>query len=493
MGRNNRQRRAAKQKARTRRGPTPPRDPLSPEEELAELFGDLLDLDDLFDREDPSDQEEDRNPYASPWTRPARLSLTDRAQRLLDEWLAAALRHSDDAALLHWVRRELLAIDEAVLDQADQMLGHRLLADVAGLWNAGWQPRDLLHVAQRIDRRAGALAADLAVEQIRRGGRAELAPDAWRDQLEAAAGRAAEAGLRPVADGRWRPLERLTFAGAGTSEAVTSVLRLLVRIEQLPRLATTQPPPSAWRTPPPRTSRPAPGSTTASSADGRRDKVLTTIRALLAKAESTDHQAEAEALTAKAQDLMTRHAIDEALLHAAADQKVEVGCRRVLIDSPYPYEKVRLLDHVGRANRVRVIWMEDLAMATVVGTPVDIDQVELLFVSLLIQATRAMTEAGAARAGSSDRSPSFRRAFLTSYGIRIGERLTEADQAATSSYGTELVPVLKRQTEAVDAEFERLFPDTYHACGRRGYDRRGWAAGRAAADEAVFVAGRLAG
>ena len=40
-----------------------------------------------------------------------------------------------------------------------------------------------------------------------------------------------------------------------------------------------------------------------------------------------------------------------------------------------------------------------MAMATLVGTPTDIDAVEMLFTSLLIQATRAMAEAGAVRPG----------------------------------------------------------------------------------------------
>ncbi len=93
-----------------------------------------------------------------------------------------------------------------------------------------------------------------------------------------------------------------------------------------------------------------------------------------------------------------------------------------------------------------------------VGTPTDVDQTELLFTSLLIQATRAMTDAGDRGAGSSDRSATFRRSFLLAYATRIGERLREADRSTTASYGTELVPLLQREADAVDAEFERQFP-----------------------------------
>ncbi|NEA40757.1 DUF2786 domain-containing protein, partial [Streptomyces sp. SID11385] len=42
-------------------------------------------------------------------------------------------------------------------------------------------------------------------------------------------------------------------------------------------------------------------------------RMLTRIRALLAKAEATGFPEEAEALTTKAQELMARHSIDEAL------------------------------------------------------------------------------------------------------------------------------------------------------------------------------------
>ena len=79
--------------------------------------------------------------------------------------------------------------------------------------------------------------------------------------------------------------------------------------------------------------------------------MLNRIRTLLAKAEATEFAAEAETFTAKAQDLMTRHAIDEALLRAAGDQPIEIEGVRVHIHNPYATEKVQLLNQVARANR----------------------------------------------------------------------------------------------------------------------------------------------
>jgi hypothetical protein len=162
----------------------------------------------------------------------------------------------------------------------------------------------------------------------------------------------------------------------------------------------------------------------------------------------------------------------------------------VHIHNPYAGEKVSLLNQVARANRCRAVWNKPLGLATVLGTPVDVDQVEMLFTSLLIQATRAMAEGGTRRAGSFDRSASFRRSFLMAYAVRIGERLTDTSTAAAESYGAELVPLLQRQTEAVQEEFDRLFPKTRSARAGR-YNAVGWEAGREAADHAHLTAGRL--
>ena len=512
MGRNNRQRRAAKQKVRARRGPTAPRQPRTESELLNDLlrrYGDAFDENDDFEDDSFGDEGFFDRGSAGPATyarhhhQPPSAPLTtdQQASAVLDRLLHWAGMGLSADGLTSTTTRELSGQPSEVLLRLDELISQALLQAAGPLWERGWQPRDLIHVAGRMDRWAAGLAADLSVVHAHRMCRLELAPSAWQEQVESARDRAKSAGIlsRP-AESEWVAVEQLVLAGASALVAWTSVVQLLARVRSLPPLARTLPPPSAWGT----TSEPPPRTTTRSAPRNRqpaqgtpgpnRDKVLTTIRALLAKAESTQFAAEAEALTAKAQSLMTRHAIDEALLHAGTEESVEVISRRILIDNPYLVEKVHLLSEVGQANRSKVVWMgDDFAMATVVGTPVDVDQVELLFVSLLIQATRAMAEAGAARSGSFDRSPRFRRSFLTSYAVRIGERLTEADAEATASYGSELVPVLRRQEEAVDARYEELFPHTRQLNSRKTYDRRGWDAGRKAADQARFVQGRIAG
>jgi hypothetical protein len=219
--------------------------------------------------------------------------------------------------------------------------------------------------------------------------------------------------------------------------------------------------------------------------------MLGRVRALLTKAESTDFPEEADAFTAKAQELMARHRIDHALLVATTGERDQPVTRRVSIDNPYEAPKTLLLQVVAEANSCRAVWMKRFGFTTVVGFPTELDSTELLFTSLLVQATRAMTQAKP----NSDKygrntTRSFRQSFLTAYASRIGERLNAAtdgvDQEMTESAGrAQLLPVLAARDDAVRDAFEKQFPDlTQHATAIN--NRAGWASGRAAAGQAAL-------
>ena len=81
--------------------------------------------------------------------------------------------------------------------------------------------------------------------------------------------------------------------------------------------------------------------------------MLAKIRALLAKAESTRFEAESDALTAKAQELMARHAIDDAVARSARSSEERPVARRIAVDQPYAVAKSHLLHVVATANGVR--------------------------------------------------------------------------------------------------------------------------------------------
>ena len=93
---------------------------------------------------------------------------------------------------------------------------------------------------------------------------------------------------------------------------------------------------------------------------------------------------------------------------------------------------------VAQANRCRVVWSKELGLVTVIGFPADLDAIELLFTSLLVQANSAMLRAGAKRdAHGRSRTRAFRQSFLVSYAIRIGERLSEASGQAEQQAAAE--------------------------------------------------------
>ena len=191
---------------------------------------------------------------------------------------------------------------------------------------------------------------------------------------------------------------------------------------------------------------------------------------------------------------MARHAIDEAMLDAHAPTRpTDVVAWRIGVDDPYAGAKSLLLDRIADAGGCRAIWSKQLGFSTVFGVLTSVEMTEVLFTSLLVQATDAMVRAGSTvdRSGRS-RTRSFRQSFLVAYAHRIGERLSAATAQAvaegTERHGEELLPVLARRAEAVDDAVQGTFPHLAH--GRTHVNNyAGWIAGRAAAEVASLSAG----
>ncbi|WP_446042590.1 DUF2786 domain-containing protein, partial [Streptomyces albidoflavus] len=375
--------------------------------------------------------------------------------------LAAALYGgADDDAALDTGASLLAAADP---DEAGRELLLRGEEYVRRAWERGWLPADLDREARRqeLDPAARTALAELTAAELARYGNG-LTP-LWRRQLDALAA-PAWAGT----GGRDR------FARA---TAVLQALRLLLR---LPALEPLGPPPGgrpAGAAAPPRT----PGG------EAPEDRMLGRIRALLAKAEATGYPPEAEALTAKAQELMARHSVDEAQLSAGRAGGADApGARRISVDPPYETAKAILLDAVARANRCQAVWNEELAFSTVVGHEADLEPAELLYTSLLVQAATAMSRAEAAqRAGGRKRTKTFRQSFMLAYAHRLGDRLAETARAATETLAAaDLLPVLAGRDLAVTEETRRLFPRTTTTRVRGADDRAGWDDGTRAADRA---------
>ncbi|MFE7516321.1 DUF2786 domain-containing protein [Streptomyces sp. NPDC057540] len=355
----------------------------------------------------------------------------------------AALYASDDGSLD--TAASLLAADPGT----DAELARRGEEFVRTLWSRGWQPADLARTARREleDEHVRLLAGLIRAETAGY----ERLPHRWRAQLD---------DLDGLDSGAVRPADRFSRA-----TAVLELYRLLVR---LPRLDAVGP---------------VPGEALPPAAAGE-PRMLTRIRALLAKAEATGYPEEAEALTAKAQELMARHSLDEATLAAGAPSPETPGAIRIGVEPPYEQAKAILLDAVATANHCRAVWNEAYGFSTVVGFEADLDPVELLYTSLLVQGTAAMTRAEAEqRAGGRKRTKSFRQSFLLAYANRLGARLSATSRRVAAEAPT-LLPALASREVAVGARTDELFPETRTTRVRAAWDEAGWTGGASAADRA---------
>lgn len=372
----------------------------------------------------------------------------------VDRALAAVVYSADDAALD--TGASLLAAADR--DEVARELLRRGEEFVRRAWECGWQPADVVRAVGREleGTQALRLVSSLIASEVRRYARLDAR---WTAQL--------------------RELDAPQWSGLGARDRfghATVVLELFRVLLRLPAIEPVGPIPGEGGT-----------GALAPVAAARPDepKALTRIRALLAKAEATDYPEEAEALTAKAQELMARHSVDEAQLAAHAGGAAAPGACRIGVDAPYETAKAILLDAVASANRCRAVWNEALGFSTVVGFEPDLDVVELLYTSLLVQGTSAMTRAEAAqRAGGRKRTKTFRQSFLLAYAHRIGDRLATTSEQVTAEAGASLLPVLAARDVAVTDRAEQMFPQTTTTRVRGATDHAGWQDGTAAADRA---------
>ncbi|MET9293698.1 DUF2786 domain-containing protein [Streptomyces sp. NPDC003077] len=357
-------------------------------------------------------------------------------------------------------------------------------ASVRRCWEGGWQPADLERIVRREtgDNGLAALAVDAVAAEARRHPAGPRDPR-WAAQLRDLKAEAWWQTDHGYLDELARRRRTSRFDTAYDMLAALRVIGRLPRITPLPA---------------PRSARP--GGAAESRALGR-------VRGLLAKAEATTFAEEAEALSAKAQELMARHSIDEALLESGPGAGGRVGAAgragaagpgpsavRIGIEGPYEQAKALLLDAVAAANRCQAVWSGELAFSTVVGFPADLEAAELLYTSLLLQATAAMHRASDDHhaSGRSRRTREFRQTFLVAYADRIRGRLTAATGEATAEAADaepDLLPVLAARELAVEETTGELFPDTAPVRLRGVRDAAGWEQGTAAADRARLGSG----
>lgn len=216
--------------------------------------------------------------------------------------------------------------------------------------------------------------------------------------------------------------------------------------------------------------------------------VLRKVRALLDKAEASPFPEEAEAFTAKATEMMARYRIDHAMLEAAkpVQDRGEIIERDINLGSgPYVRARLSLIDTIASSSNCRCLtavrW--EGRVAFIVGYETDVDVVETLYTSLLLQATNA---------AASQRGTAARRSFLFGFASRIGERLRETNRlvtdevdVATGSASGSTALVLRDRKADVDENIKNRYGRlrSLSSAAPSG-SREGRDAGRAAANNA---------
>jgi hypothetical protein len=220
---------------------------------------------------------------------------------------------------------------------------------IRAAWEHGWSPTDLHEVARRrVDAAAVRYLDEAIVLESKRYGPATVHPR-WRAEL---ADIAADVGASLTAPQLWRWAAEHSV---NERQALTVVLQVLHLLGRIPVLDALLPLPGEHRQAP-------------AVVGAVEQKMLAKVRAMLAKAEATEFPDEAEALSEKAQALMIRHSLQEAIAAHADGRTALATSRRIWIDNPYVAAKAALVQAVAHANRCRVVWIKDLGCVVAVGS-----------------------------------------------------------------------------------------------------------------------------
>jgi Protein of unknown function (DUF2786) len=166
-------------------------------------------------------------------------------------------------------------------------------------------------------------------------------------------------------------------------------------------------------------------------------ELLDRVRKLLAKAEDegcTPH--EAEALTAKAAELMARYGIDRALLGARRPETDQPSDRVFDLDNPWAAVKAHLLAGLASALRCQCILLsrrEPGSRVHVFGYLSDLERADILFTSLLVQMARALAAEPVPVFGG--RAKAWRRSWMLGYCSAVVARVRAAEEAAVTAAG----------------------------------------------------------
>ena len=228
------------------------------------------------------------------------------------------------------------------------------------------------------------------------------------------------------------------------------------------------------------------------------DALLARVRKLLVKAEADGvTQAEAQALTAKAAELMAKYGIDRALLAAVRPETDRPDDRIIDVANPWARVQAHLLCGLAAALRCQCVILPHTGPGSrihVFGFASDIERTDVLYTSLLLQMWQGLS---ATEPPAWSRSPrAWRRSWLLGFATAVVARVRAAEQRAAqraadapAGSGPSAALVLADRTEIIERTLRQAYPVT--RTSRVTYSGSGYGTGYAQGQRADIGGSRL--
>jgi hypothetical protein len=224
--------------------------------------------------------------------------------------------------------------------------------------------------------------------------------------------------------------------------------------------------------------------------------LLARVRKLLTKAEAEGvTPAEAQALTAKAAELMAKYGIDRALLAAERPETDHPADRVLQIHNPWARVQAHLLCGLASAMRCQCVILPGSGPGSRIhmfGFQSDLERTDVLYTSLLIQMWQGL---GQAQIPPWSRSPrAWRRSWLLGFAAAVISRVRLAEQQAAAAAtapadGSRTALVLADRQQVIRHNLDRAYPVTRQA--RITYSGSGYGAGYTEGEKADIGRTRL--
>jgi hypothetical protein len=197
--------------------------------------------------------------------------------------------------------------------------------------------------------------------------------------------------------------------------------------------------------------------------------LLDRVRKLLSKAEADGVTApEAEALTAKAAELMAKYGLDRAMLGKLRPETDGPGDRKIDIDNPWARVQAHLLCGIAAAMRCQAVLLPRSGPGTRIhlfGFRSDLERTDVLYTSLLLQMWQGL---GQAEVPGWSRSPrAWRRSWLLGFCSAVVSRVRAAEAAALKTEtdrpmgeGQTMTLVLADRSQVIMRNITQAYPVT---------------------------------